>query len=686
MKTKLTLAATAVVAAFSAPTFADHDIETITITGHKSKQALSTEIATGNTINPDAASWLEVVPGAGVNRNGQLSGIAQYRGLYGDRVSVKMSGQHLVGAGPNAMDTPLSYATPIMIDSMTVYRGIAPVHAGTDTLGGAIDVQLQQAQFSGRSNQVVSGNVQAGFNQQGDAKSYAGVVNVAAKDYGVLAYFSQHEGDNVEDGAGRVIPSTFFDKLQYGTDLRVKTTRGKVGLSYAKTETDNSGTAALPMDIEYIDADRVTLSGQQQFNDWQLDWSIGYLDAVHGMDNHTMRANSKPMMYRLNTADVEATDFKFQALTTTALGELMIGLDGYVAKHNSIITSAANPMFNVKNFYDVKDDKLSLYTHLDTKLNTGQLGLGLRVKYNGADAGDVSHHMAMMNPNIKALQMAFNQADKSQSEVNFDLVANWTMAIAQHSQVLIGAAVKQKAPSYQERYLWLPMQATAGLADGRTYIGNIVLESETAYQLNAGISIEEANFAIAPNLFYQKIDDYIQGTVSTNMPANMVSNMMTGMMPLQFNNLDAELYGIDMTARYNASRDLIFTGVASYVRGERTDINDDLYRISAPNVKLNASYYGADWQANLAWQVFAKQDKVAKLNNEQSSAGYGLVNASAIYYLGGLSVEIGVNNLFDKQYADHIAGTNRVMMAEVARGQKLPGTGRDLYLKLDYQF
>jgi iron complex outermembrane receptor protein len=343
-------------------------------------------------------------------------------------------------------------------------------------------------------------------------------------------------------------------------------------------------------------------------------------------------------------------------------------------------------MFNVKNFYGVEDNRISLFAHLDRQLQNSRLGLGVRIKHNSADADRVSHHMAMMNPNIKALRDGFNQADRSQSEVNVDLVANWTRPLSEHSQIVLGAAIKQKAPSYQERYLWVPMQATGGLADGRTYIGNMELDSETAYQLNAGFSLQEKVFGIAPSVFYQHIDDYIQGTPSSNMAANMVSNMMSGSMPLQFTNVDAELYGLDMTARYNASASVVVTGVASYVRGKRKDIDDDLYRISAPNLKLNATYYADEWQASLGWQVFAKQDKVSTINTEHASAGYGLVNLAALYFIGSASVEVGVNNLFDKHYHDHIAGTNRVAMSQIELGDKLPGTGRDLFIKLGYQF
>lgn len=686
MNTNISFIAAIVAASFSASSFADHDIETITITGQKNKLSVDTELATGSTINPDAASWLEAIPGAGVNRNGGVTGIAQYRGLYGDRVSVKMNGHHLIGSGPNAMDAPLSYAVPVMIESMTAYRGIAPVYVGMDTLGGVIEVELRQAELAKNQALLFTGLVQAGYAKEGEAKTRSGVMNIANQTHGVLLYANTQDSKNVEDGKGRTIPSTFYDKQQYGLDYRVNTGKGTVGFGYHKTDTDNSGTAALAMDIEYIEADRFDLSGEHDFSNWQLNWLLGYLDSKHGMDNHTMRANMMPGMFRLNTAEATSTDFKVQAQTNTEFGQWIIGVDGYVSDHDSIITSAANPMFNVKNFYGVEDNRVGAYIHLDKNVGEGNLGLGLRVKHNSSDADQVSHHMAMMNPNIMALQSAFNTAERSQSDTNFDLVANWTKNLSEHSQILFGAAIKQKAPSYQERYLWVPMQATGGLADGHTYIGNIELDSETAYQLNAGFSIQEPDFAVAPNFFFQRIDDYIQGTPSMNMPANMVGNMMAGITPLQFSNIDAQLYGFDVTARYRVSTDLILTGVAAYTKGKRKDIDDDLYRIAAPNIKLNATYFADNWQANLAWQVFAKQDKVSAINTEVASAGYGLVNTSALYYFDAFTLELGVNNLFDKFYQDHIAGTNRVAMSQVLKGEKLPGTGRDVYLKLDYQF
>ena len=65
---------------------------------------------------PDSAAVLKALPGANINSNGPVTGIAQYRGLFGDRVAVSMENEAVLGGGPNAMDTPLSYAPPYYLN------------------------------------------------------------------------------------------------------------------------------------------------------------------------------------------------------------------------------------------------------------------------------------------------------------------------------------------------------------------------------------------------------------------------------------------------------------------------------------------------------------------------------------------------------------------------------------------
>ena len=64
----------------------------------------------------DTAALLERAPGGNVNRNGPLTGIAQYRGMYADQVNVLVNGIHINTGGPKGMDTPLSYITRAQLD------------------------------------------------------------------------------------------------------------------------------------------------------------------------------------------------------------------------------------------------------------------------------------------------------------------------------------------------------------------------------------------------------------------------------------------------------------------------------------------------------------------------------------------------------------------------------------------
>ncbi|MGD8340177.1 MAG: TonB-dependent receptor, partial [Gammaproteobacteria bacterium] len=68
-------------------------------------------------------------------------------------------------------------------------------------------------------------------------------------------------------------------------------------------------------------------------------------------------------------------------------------------------------------------------------------------------------------------------------------------------------------------------------------------------------------------------------------------------------------------------------------------------------------------------------------NDEQRSAGYGIVNLSTRWELGtSWALSAGISNVFDKRYQDHLDGINRVSAVDVPLGQRLFGHGRSLRL------
>lgn len=687
------------------------EIEVITITHQRHHLGIENNesYAQGKTTEPDLASWLKSVPGANVNSNGPVTGIAQYRGLYGDRISTTLDGQAVIGAGPNAMDTPLSYSTPLIVESMTVYRGIAPVSAGINTLGGAIDVKMRKAEANNSEKLVINGDLQAGVRSNNEAQTLSSVVNLTKGDIAGLFYGNVQEGENMESGDGKIISPTDFAKRQFGTDLRYFGESSETGFSYHYTDTQDSGTPALPMDIEYIYSHRASLDGNFTWADWQADWLLGYTDADHGMTNFEKRLNNNPEKHRRNNATGITTNFNFSLGKSFTFGELEFGFDGYLAKHDSVITNPNNSMFAVVNFNDVKDDRFGLFAQWQQTFNNTKVQLGARLKRAELDAGQVATSMAMMimpmgsammdNMNSAMPTMAdlaidlrdnFNNSDHSVNDTNIDIALSTETQLSKDLSLYIGVGLKNRAPSYQELYLWTPMESTGGLADGNTYVGNMDLNSETAYQADVGFTYQTEKVMITPHFFYQNIDDYIQGTPlgMLDMSAKMMAQMMAGDdNPLKFTNVDAKLYGADVNGYYTINDQIQLSAVVSYVRGERRDINDNLYRIAPLNGQLSANYFSENWSVNMVLVMAAAQKDISLTNQEQTSAGYGVMNVDAQYYVNNqLTLRFGVDNLLNKEYQNHLGGYNRVKGSDVTFMDRLPEEGTSAWAEMTYSF
>ncbi|WP_220756583.1 TonB-dependent receptor [Shewanella colwelliana] len=656
--------------------------EVIEVTGQHqgSYSAITTE---SSAAVADISALLANLPGTAVNGNGPLTGIAQYRGLFGDRVNTQVNGLSLAGAGPNAMDTPLSYASLINTERLDMTRGIAPVSAGTNTLGGSLKVIESQARFD-----EVSGTVAAQYQGNGDQAHIGAQTNLANDQHALLLYGDLMQANsNMESGASQAIAPTTYDKSMVGGQYRLNLSDtssedASIAISYQHLETTNAGTPVLPMDIDFIRTDRVKLEGQHQLSNWDLNWHLAYSDARHGMDNFSERVKNDNANARYNNAESQSYD----SAITIEQDAWLLGLNAQFSEHNSVITDPTKPMFRVDNFNDVTDNTLSAFAQWQQDIDQWNWQLGLRVKHYQTDAGEVNHSMAGSMPAIKTLMDRYNSADRSQSQTGVDLVMNGRYQVTPSLSWVIGLARKQDSASYQQRYLWVPMQSTGGLADGRTYVGKMDLALETAYQLELGADYHQDNFSLSPRIFVHRIDDYIQGVTATDPVVIMAAKMMGDDNPMEFANVDAQLLGMDITASYQLSAHWQLDMMASYVSGERRDIDDNLYRIAPPKLNLGLNYQRGNWLARIESIAVAAQDKVSKTQLEQASSGYGLVNLSLSYDADTWMVKTGVNNLFNTDYEDHLAGYNRVSNTELAPGQRMPGTGLNAWVTGEYRF
>ncbi|GAA5218299.1 TonB-dependent receptor [Corallincola platygyrae] len=659
---------------------------------HGQRSSFSIGVATEQVApSADVGEWLKSLPGADVNRNGPVSGIAQYRGLYGDRVNVSVAGRPVVGAGPNSMDAPLSYAPDVLIQSLVVDRGVAPVSRGLNTLGGAVTAEFYLPAFSATGDLTSEHLLRGGYRDNGGASELAFRSMMAQDDHALLLFGEDLCGrEDQEDGDGREISPTEYHKRSAGVNYQHQLSNGQIGADYQYLNTKDAGTPALPMDIDYILTHRSGLSGRYELYASDIQWQIGYSDAEHAMDNHRMRSNGDPARYRKNNANSDAWDARISWQQSDDFGAIdgwQIGFDLLSENHDAVITNPNNSLFRIDNFNDVDQHHLGLFAQWHGQLNDWSIVSGGRIKYLKSDSGEVSHSMALMNPNIRELVERFNNSDREQSDWMLDLALNASYPLADNWLGQLGLGVKQRPASYQERYLWLPMQSTGGLADGKTYVGDVELDPETAWQIDVGVDYQSREWQISPRVFYQRIDDYIQGTPSEDPVVQQVAMMMGDDSPLQFSNVDAELYGLDLLWHLDISHRWRLGGQATYVRGERRDIDDNLYRVSPPNMSLYGAYQSDLWQAKLDWRGYMSQDDVSETNQEQETAGYGILGAEVVFQPDtALALRAGVSNLFDQAYQDHLAGYNRVSGSELAVGERLPGDGRTVWCRAEYVF
>ena len=627
----------------------------------------------------DTAEYLRGLPGANVNRNGPLTGIAQYRGFFGERVNVLVDGTHIKPSCANSMDAPLSHIPPSLLDSIELKRGIAPVSSGLETIGGSITASPLTNDFALSDEFENTGKISTAYKDVSQGTQLSAFMGTANAHHRANLSLSTEQGDDFKYPSGEVSP-TEYERATYG--LGYGYSRGDYELDFSTHYNDTSptGTPALPMDIIFSQAlsSRIGLKVALSA-DHQLAAHISVQDGEHEMDNFTLRSPQMASMRRTSNAEVDSVDFGINITFPAINGKLMLGLDGDDATNSSTITNPGSAAFYIKNFNETEKSRTGLFAEWDGEASDKlSMNVGLRINRIEMDAAEVGSSMMSMSA-AGELSRRFNSADRNKTNNNIDMVVNTSYALSDAFTFEAGIAQKTRSPSYQERYLWMPLESTGGLADGNSYVGDINLDPEVAHQLELGFSWDNQTAYFDPRIFYHVVENYIQGTPADD--SVVLAASMKDPTPLQYSNVEAILYGFDAPFGYQLSSKLSLDGQVSYVRGERDDINDNLYRIAPLNGLLALSYTRNKWTMIGEVEAFTAQDEVSATNDEKESAGYTLVNLKGSYRIQhNLEMTAGIENLLDKEYSQHLAGYSRINVGEISKGDHLPGEGRNLFI------
>jgi iron complex outermembrane receptor protein len=143
--------------------------------------------------------------------------------------------------------------------------------------------------------------------------------------------------------------------------------------------------------------------------------------------------------------------------------------------------------------------------------------------------------------------------------------------------------------------------------------------------------------------------------------------------------VDAEIYGLDLGWRYSITERFGIEGSASYTRGRRTDVDDNLYRLPPMNGSVALNFADSNWSMRAELFAYDRQDHVSAYNEEQETPGYSVVNAAFSWSASpAVRIDVEASNLFDRGYQDHLAGVNRVRDVDIPPGERLWGAERTL--------
>lgn len=633
----------------------------------------------------DSAALIRNLPGAAVVRNGPQTGIVQLRGLSGDRVAVRVDGMTITPACPNHMDPPLHYASAGSGDLIDMYAGISPVGVGGDHIGGSLSFDRPDPVFADGAASLFQGKLGTSFSGSQDATMASADLTLSQGD----AAF-QYRGSGATAGdlrhAGGTVADSGYDTTHHEIIGAWRIKGGFIALNAGFSATRDAGTPALPMDMIKDDAWNFGLSQKQKFDWGTLENRLYIHDIDHLMDNYSLRPAPLPPAGMAMEAPSSSRDYGWRSDVLLPHGEteLRAGIDlhgnEFDAEQVAIATGKKRDTFN-----DNTRSRAGAYMDWEQQwTDQWTTRIGLRGDVVSSDADPVSNQIMPpppANAMILADQNAFNSADRSFTDVMPGAAAAVSFDPDDTTTIELAFALKNRAPSLVERYLWTPLNASAGLADGRTYLGNLDLDPETSFQIGLGLEKRGKSWRAELTPFYQSVNDYIQGMPLARLDA-------AGMPVLQYQNIDrAELYGFELAGGYQINADFSIDSSISHVRGKNKDTGDDLYRIAPFRGIVDLAYRHESWESHLEWVWADAQNRVSDLQGESASPGYGLLNLRlAKRFAKALRVEIGVENLLDKRYADHLGGVNRVSGGDLAVGGQIPGAGRFAYGSVSWEF
>jgi len=655
--------------AFASIYAADVELDTISV-----ESTQITEVAQNAKVSADLAGVLSTkVPSIDMNRRSGIANDILIRGQKRDNISIEVDGTKVCGACPNRMDPPTSHILASQIDEIEVIEGPYDVET-FGVMSGGVKITTK------KPSKKLHGEVNFGYGSWNYTK--VGATMSGGNDVlKVLVSGSSESSDQYEDGdgntmaqqvqnyaksnptaAGTQYQSAYEDMRAYAKkSLMTKafvnvTDDQELRLGYTLNRSDdvlypnskmdalydNSNIYLAQYDIKNISDIYKKINLEYYYSDVDHPMGNDYRKSSEGSTKPVIVSHLKTTMQGLKLKnDLEIEGYK-----------LLVGLDGskrtwdgYYYKNDTLTLPAKKSI----------DDVVTRNTAIFAKVNKnfGALHLSVGARYDSTK--------------IDTDRQGYDT--RSFDNLNANIFTSYNLN--NENRVFFGFGQASRVPDARELYF------TSKLGP---LIGTPTLDETTNQQFDLGYELRSDMFEVKIKGFYSMLSDYIyfQKGLATN----------------NFQNIDATVYGGELTASVYATDDITIDMAASYKRGEKDKAlagqSDKDLADMAPlrgNIALNYEYMNnstlsAEVQASDKWSDYDKD------NGEQEIDAWSVVNLKVKHAINkNFDFTLGVNNLFDETYAQSNTYADLTLISGGTTDIMLMNEpGRYIYTNLDFRF
>lgn len=623
----------------------------------------------------DGADYLKTIPGFNVIRKGGADGDPVLRGMAGSRLNILLDGEQILGGCGNRMDPPTAYVFPSSYDKITVLKGPQTVLHGPGNSAGTVlfERDIKRAEQVGAHFEGALTLGSFGRNDEmldvrgGSEQAYA------------QGTYTRSDANDYSDGNGQAVHSAYTrwsGNVAAGytpdDDTRIELT--------AAVSDGKAAYADRTMDGVKFARDNVGLKFEKQRMGGTLDSveaQIYYNYVDHVMDNYSLRTQAGMKM--VSNPDRLTTGARAVAgLTLSDATQARVGVDYQDNKHTlrSTMNQMTDPYELKARTEDANFRNYGLFgevTH-DTSDSSRMIG-GLRIDNWHAEDRRAAMLAARDANNI--MYMVANPTSRQSRDKTLSSGFARYERDSGASTVYAGIGHTQRFPDY-----WELLSANK---ESLTTASAFNTNPEKTTQLDIGTIYKAGQWSASVSGFYSKVNDFIliQSGVIKAAPARTITVTR---------NVNATTWGAEAGLAYRLAESWKLDGSLAYVQGTNDTDGVALGQMPPLEARLGATYDNGTWSAGGLLRMAAEQTRfTANQGNIVGqdigrTGGFGVFSLNGSYRLGkDAQLSFGVDNLFDKNYAEHISRRGSAVTGFTTT-TRINEVGRNLWMKANVEF